>query len=307
MVASLSLNGFGIYCIRHQRGTRTNQMLLLQNLSIAEIAKTIYDCITINLYNFNFDLYCRYNNYIDIIEINLMSILFASILLISLDRLSCVMLGIKYKQYITRHFVSEILISIWLIGSTPGLFVWALSSNSYHVKMCFYTVIDIIIITSSVVIYTMVVKLLRMKQEKINASRGVCGRRRRHNKRRTRMYLVPFFIITSFILFNAIPDLVMMNYYESSSSYHLSLILWAIGFISDPIIYIFVNRKCMHAAMESLKSLKRNRLKRVSRQLSRFNSKRHLSVTYEASKRSDSSTKIHFSTRQNGNRADCGE
>ena len=43
--------------------------------------------------------------FLDIIEINLMSILFSSVILISIDRLACVLLRVRYNYYITESLV----------------------------------------------------------------------------------------------------------------------------------------------------------------------------------------------------------
>ena len=59
--------------------------------------------------------------------------------------------------------------------------------------------------------------------------------------------MIPSFIITTFIIFNAIPDFIF-NFHYNDATYHVTACLWTIGIVTDPIIYIFLNKKSRRIA-----------------------------------------------------------
>ena len=248
MFISIILNVFGIYCLRKQKGGNVNQRMLLQNLSFIEITKMTYDYIPMTLYHFHNDWYKSHFAYLDIIEINLTTILFSSVLLISMDRFACVLLRVRYNHYIKEPLVRDILVTTWVAGFTSGLFMWALASSIEYAKVYYYMTFDVIIIIWSGITYLTMIKFLRKRNERF---RQLAGNGNGHMKC-LRMFLVPSVIITSFILFNAIPDIIMAND-VTEVTYHVTSYLWTLGFVTDPLIYIFLNKKSRRIAIASFK------------------------------------------------------
>lgn len=238
MGLSVLLNAFGIYCLRKQSGGNTNQRLLLQNLSIIEITKILYDFISLGLFHTCKSCYKKYSVFLDIVEINFMTVLFVSVLLITIDRLCCVVLSTRYKRSVTEKLVKEILISTWLISFTSGLFMWAIVTSTEYVKIYYYMSFDIIIIVMTGIVYLTMIVLIQKRRNKFT---------RASEKRNMKMFLVPTLIVTSFILCNAIPDLILIRHYNNVT-YGVISYLWALGFVTDPLIYIFVGKRSRKVA-----------------------------------------------------------
>lgn len=279
MFLSLLLNGFGIHCLRKQRGGNKKQRTLLVNLSIIEFTKISYDFVPLTLYHFNRPFYDYINTYLDIIEINLMSILFSSIILISFDRLACVLLSVRYNVYIKESLVKDIILSTWIIGFTPGLFMWAIFPKSEDAKVYFYKVFDVTIIITTIVIYATVINLLRKQKKRFPRLSNNNGNHRQIKS--LKMFLVPALIVTCFTLFSAIPDFITM-YYFNSITFHVSTCLWVLGFLADPLIYIFLNKRSRQVAMSSFGYFRRSIC--VDRRSTKLLTKREcLTVTFTRS------------------------
>lgn len=120
---SLLLNVFGIYCLHMQRGGNANQRILLQNLSAIEIVKIINDYVSMSLYYVNNGLYLRNAEFLDIIEANILTVFFCSVMLISAERVACVMLNLKYFTYVRESLVQNTVFTTWIVGCTSGLFI----------------------------------------------------------------------------------------------------------------------------------------------------------------------------------------
>ena len=109
-VLSLLFNALGIHCLRKRQGGNKNQHLLLRNLAAVEITKTLYDYVPLTLYHFCHQWYRNHHMYFEIIqilEVNLMTILFSSYVFITLDRLLCATLKTRYKMLITKKLVQN--------------------------------------------------------------------------------------------------------------------------------------------------------------------------------------------------------
>ena len=99
MFISLLLNTLGMYCLYKESGGIKKQRLLLINLSLIEIIKAVYDYIPLTTYHYAEKWYNLHNPMFDMMEMILMTIIYESYLLISFERLSCVIMEIKYNYY----------------------------------------------------------------------------------------------------------------------------------------------------------------------------------------------------------------
>lgn len=246
MFLSITMNSFGIYCLKKQRKGNRKQRLLLQNLSVIEITKMLFDYVSISMFHFRSDWFEAYCQYFEIFEANIMCVYLCSTLLISLDRLACVLLRVRYNYYITERLIQEILFTVWIVGLTPGLFIWALSFHSEYMKVYFYIVFDVVITIMISVTYLVILQLLR------NRNRRFPDLIRLEYRRNVKMLIVPTCIITTFVFFNLFPDVVFC-FFHNAVTFQINVLLWTTGFVVDPIIYIFLTKKSRQIARSSLR------------------------------------------------------
>ena len=242
----LIANLFGIYCLHKQRGGNVNQRILLQNLSVVEIIKIIYDYISITTFYECNDWYHDHGLYIDIIEVNILTVFFSCFILISGERLACIKLGVRYNTHVTKSLIIDIVFTTWIFGFTSGLFLWASQNLPYRVY--YYVVCDILVIVLNIITYISIGRFYHETRGRLfNGSR-------RNVIKELKMLLVPFLIISTFVVCNGIPDLVFV-FSHTPESYQVMIIMWALGFVMDPTIYILMSKKTRTTAKKTSKTV----------------------------------------------------
>ena len=76
------------------------------------------------------------------------------------------------------------------------------------------------------------------------------------------MFVVSTVIVTTFIVFNVIPDFIFA-FVWSDTIYHMLAFLWCIGYICDPLVYIFLSKKCRNIALTALTNVRLDITERV--------------------------------------------
>ena len=251
MFLSLLLNVLGIYCLQTEREGIRKQRLLLSSLSLIEIIKVLYDYVQLTIYYYRDNLFNLYNAYFDTVEISVMTIIYASHLLISFDRLLCVLFQIKYNFFITEKLIKVSLVMAWLIGLSSGPLMYGIASSDEYAKLRYYMVCDIIVLAIATVTYLSYGKLIMERKHRFQHSCEDDGRMNNLKK----MFLIPSLIIASFIIFNVIPDLIMF-YHFNDVVQQVTSCLWALGLNTDPFTYIYLNNASWEIAISLLKRLK---------------------------------------------------
>ena len=224
-----------------QRGGNANQRILLQNLSAIEIVKIINDYVSMSLYYVNNGWYLRNAEFLDIIEANILTVFFCSVMLISAERVACVMLNLKYFTYVSKSLVQNTVFTTWIVGSTSGLFLWA--TGCKNIKVYYYLIFDILTILLIVFTYVCILGVYRTSKRTLSNGRS--------NSKNMKIFRVPVLIITTFLLCNGIPD-VVFAFDHSDGPYRVMVVMWGLGFLLDPCIYIFLGKKTRKCAKEIL-------------------------------------------------------
>lgn len=260
MFLSLMLNSFGIFVLNKQyKGKNNAQKIILINLSTIEIVKMIQDICVVIIYQYFGMIYENYMVYFELMEIGTLSIIFLSMILISVDRFLCITLGIKYKAIVTKRNVKLTVVMIWVIGvstSVPFFF----TNDRSNIKYIYYTATGAFFVVLSVIAYATVAFSIRSRTRS-KRSRPISVFRK--------SYIVPFGIITTFVLFNVIPDTVevLVVHYNrpfDSTTYEAVFCFYIIGYIADPLIYIFLNAETRAAARSTIDRFLRQKERGVS-------------------------------------------
>lgn len=257
MFISLVLNIFGIYSLFHVDESK-HQRTLLTSLSLIEIAKIINDYFGFSLFNYYGTWYRQHQTLFDMAEVTLMTILYLSIILISLDRLLCILLKVNYNRYVTDSNVQRAVIFVWVLGIIAGSIMRLTGFKDERGKIIYYAVIDICVLIVAAVTYLLYGKLVieRSRRFTINTTTN-------NNTENLKKFLVPSLIIISFIIFNVVPDLVAIKYFDDTIMYHYLTCLWIFGYNVDPIIYIFLDKKRRTRVFDIFRYMKSNCCQRV--------------------------------------------
>lgn len=261
MFLSILLNILGIYCLYKQKGGNSKQRMLLANLSFAEIIKMTYNYIPLTTYQYYGTWYILHNTYFDMVDISFMTMIFSAILLISMDRLLCILLHMKYKVYITNRFIKITVMRTWLLGIICGPAMYTFISQNEFTKIYYCMTFDIIVLVVGISTYVTIIKMILERNKQFSQITEYDARKKRLKK----MFLIPSMIVASFILFNVIPDLII-TYQYSYVLYHVTACLWVLSYIMDPVIYIFANQKSRNIVFILFKEVReRTKTQRMKR------------------------------------------
>ena len=235
---SLAINTFGIYCLQVQRGGNINQRLLLQNLSAIEIIKIINDYVSFTSYFLYSEWYEVNMEYFDLAEMHLLTVFYFSLIFISMERLACIILNLRYKALVTNRFIRWAIIITWISAFLPGFIFWMIHCTSS--KDSYYLVFDILIPVITTASYAIIGIIYR--RSRLTVIRGS-----RNPSKQLKVVQVPFLIVTMFVISNCVPDIIFA-FYKTPDSYNISIVMWSLGFITDPCVYIFINKRTRIAA-----------------------------------------------------------
>ena len=259
---AIFIHSIGIYCLLTQKRANQKQRNILLHLSSIEILMTA---------NLLILQYLRLYNISDNIIVHILAwdggndITFYLIMcFISLDRLLCAVLRLKYNYYVTTKRVNTILYSLWLFGflfSIPFHFVDHNFTYTFFYHYC-YQICDPICVVIAIISFSVIASKLRKSRitlTRFNQTIQTCQSIKTSidiNTQRTpwkRMYYVPGMIIITFVVFYFIPDLIITIEHDSEDIANITPFIWSIGLMTDPLIYIFVDKKIRMRAWKLLR------------------------------------------------------
>ena len=258
MAISVIANLFGIFMLRKQKGGNANQRLILQNLSSIEIIKTCYDFFSLTTHHY-FNGWSKHIHaeVIIAVEISLMTVIFQTFILISLERITFFTLLTLYRYYVTKRVTIMVITFIWSVGVGTGAVLLLLSLVPGYARMYYYISSDILIILLNIITF-----IVTMKEVQASRRNPILRRNSRRKTRKNvqrcdgnlRIYIVSLLVITSFSCFNAIPDFVF-EFHREKVSFLVVSFLWSVGYLVDPFIYIFLNKKVRKEAKKEVRRL----------------------------------------------------
>lgn len=274
----------GIYSIILSR-RKTNQLLILLNLSLSEVLATIYNIsndvyrlvqfrdstfegsISVLQWNisssgevFNNSLFDDIDTMEDVFLDNLPPyyheisyMFFASTsfevlficLVLTFDRLICIIIPLKYKVIVTRRRLRVIMVFTWLLSIIIGILYGMLSVLNVPIAGIFISVgciyIVVVILTYSIVIYKL------RNQMRVN-SRINTQNAPQSRVQFKRKYGIPALIVLTFFLLYATPLTIrryhirgLKEFTKSTLIVHECLaIVVNIGLMADVVIYVFL-------------------------------------------------------------------
>ena len=232
------LNSFGIYILHKWKRRDNKQKFILVNLSILDILLASTELLeTIIRYTSNIE-HELHHKIFRTVDVSLYVMYYQLITFISLDRLLCVLLHIKYNYYVTSKRVKRIISIIWLFGLCSVLpCIFSSSDSIYKISEILFSILNFIVLLIAILTYATIGYKLKKNKMIFVSSVG---------KRQQQNFIVPMLIILSFAICYAIPDIVhtFLVLHESetlSIDVIIMLLLHHINRCLDPLIYIFMN------------------------------------------------------------------
>ena len=254
-IVSIGLHCLGIYLLLNLKHEKSNQPIILMNLSTAEIFMSAFDLV----YNVMLKQKIGGNisEYFYIIQCTCFVIpSFLILTFLALDRFFEVYLNLKYPIYFSRKTVLRWLLACWMLGLIQGVIMVTLQvvcdiGALRYIFVILFPFFEFIFFTVAVTAYSYLYIKYRKMQRKVPSLQHTSMVFRR------RKMFVPTLILFTFFLFAIIPDqlhLFMFYVYRRGSDLMMSIILtlYVTGFICDACIYIFLQKGVRILLMKKL-------------------------------------------------------
>lgn len=264
------LHGVGLYLVSKTKIPPCNQRPLIMNLALIELVGSWYSVFT------DVVVLCReWNVYWEHIHVFFVFVLYTvirlAVLNIIIDRLLDIFFNLKYPLYVTKNTIFWILTVEWIvIASAAVVFTLLVIFNIcplhdfYYFLVYFHLSLDILITLVAMVTYIYfyfrVRSIMSTHQEVAT----------RNKKMAWRNFRVPLFMVISYILFNVTATVLkvvaLQEFIEQSKEYTkhyillagLSAILDTLGWISDALIYVFLQKKIRDVVTSHMQKLIRS-------------------------------------------------
>ncbi len=262
---SILLNSLGVYLLTAARPL-TNSKFLLTNLAGTEIL------LSATQIAFNFVHVFSGEDAIVTVTKVLGAIwqgYYFSVIFLTIDRLIAIRFPFKYRILVTKKRLKWTILASWLLAIALGasLFLDDKWFNSFwgYVWISLDVVFIVLCITTYGYIFTKILQRRRLGNDNQGANNGV---RERFAMNRERKFVkIVACILISFLLLFLIPDIIM-HLYDSKELIYFLHVVWPIGIVIDPIIYIFLQddlrlllkRKIFHMNNEQSPSLQETSL-----------------------------------------------
>lgn len=252
----LSFNLFGIYCLHLQKRRKDNQKIILYSLSANEVISTIVFIVKITI-----ELYPHIDRNVQKIFMAVFGgsqlIFYLIMVSLTLDRLVCVLLHMKYKFYVTNKIVCKVMYGCFLTGLAAVIPLYFAHDKlqKHNIFAHGFIICDSVVVFTAISTYAYIAFILHLQRKKL------CHQKQRNTTLR-KQHVVPALIISSYVLFYAIPDALMLITDFAEKEQLIVGFGWMIGLTLDPIIYIFFHEETRNVALTTLKCTLRIRQQR---------------------------------------------
>ena len=225
------------YSSRHK-----NQVLIITSLSICELTGTVLG-ISYGLFTY-FESLVLAEIILCFTEIFITFNFYFIMILLTIDRFLVFYLKLKYSLYFSPSKVWKIILWLALLCLlTTAIFAVLIPLQTitwlqiYDVLYVLYLIFDVGYIFLTIGTYSFIFQVYR-RHLKFKKTSQISGKKNRFK------ILIPTLIIATFILFNIIPNIINASYRHEIQSFdktiiQVALIIYRIGWLVDPLIYIF--------------------------------------------------------------------
>ena len=230
--------------VRHEL---SNQHLLLLHLSIVSIIGVFINAVAI----YNQAHRIRYPNYFIIIYYVAYIAYILNLVYLSFDRVVLVLLPLKYKKPGYKFVLMGALIMLWVLAILYGIMMkYAKFINHGGYRKYASFVYNGLVVLITLLIYVIIIcKVNLLSNVQSSNTTKNC------NKRNIRKYIVPFLIVGTFFLFNIVPAIITATTKFDRADLILLIGVNVLNYVSDPVIYIFIQPSIYNHFTKSSKGL----------------------------------------------------
>ena len=249
MVITVALHSTGIHLLLKIQ-TKTNQRLLLMNLSAAELYLTLSDMLNSSLDLAGFKSTSFPLKKIDrVVNAAVYSGSCLLLIIMTIDRAVASICPLKYNTVMSGKRTKILLLCSWLASTLSSLPFFFLPWRTFH--DIYYTIIhqslQIMFLFFAIITYSLIFTRISRRNKSFDGSRNKCISNINKDGN-SKFYLTAGLIILSFTLLVVLPcmvEIILYSIYKIKSSLLDSIlhISWASNFMTDAIIYILLQPK----------------------------------------------------------------
>ena len=229
---SMILNSLGIYLLSATRPLNSSKILLI-NLSDSEIFVAMMG-VVFNILRAVLPIETMLK--IGIIFATSYIAYYFAMFMLTVDRLIGVVLPLKHRVIVTEQRLTLAIVTSWFIALLLQT-CFSILSETFHLDSVLlkyiWIALDAVFIILCAITYGLIfIKVLKKKRLENNQQDG---------RGNSRLFKITALIILSFLLLMLVPDIVL--YFHSmtnKTAIECLNIVWSLGFVADPIIYIFL-------------------------------------------------------------------
>ena len=276
VISFIHITGICILTKSRDRNVCGTQKYLVIALSLTELGFVILSTIREFIYNTRGSRSDNIGLWLAVyILIVIMSMYYFIMFAITLDRFFEIRLDIKYHLYSNKKTTKKVLISVYIalnVFYMTLLFIYlAYRQPAYPANIIknfilfFAPVIDTIFVIFAIIVYSYIFSKLDRNRRKDDALRIQLAVNEPNVPiiLKADRFRVPFWIVLTFVLFLIFPDILelirktLLHPSLQDDFQMLSYVLYRIGFIVDPIIYIYNLESVQYKLRKVLHQIKR--------------------------------------------------
>ena len=266
-----TLGGY-LLIYQYRNGSQDSYQLFLINLSISEgVANLLQFLINpiSDMFSMSINVALVINKvqyYIKTLRgYGFVTVYFLTMIYLTLDKLFDILLNIRYPLYWNELYTRNLLTITWAMSISTAITVSIVhhyTGVDFHVilDMYIYPIFDIVFIIIAVLTYGFIFHKYKQTRNPPTENTTSTSNYRRPNVLRvfqnSRFY-IPVLLITTFIFFMAIPEMIHLCLVVSNGNHFDPLktiltILWALSYFSDAIIYIWMKPSVKRVLLRKL-------------------------------------------------------
>ena len=238
-------NGIGICLLQISKVKKTVQLLIIKNLSAADLVLAIGWFGEVIIYMVTKSKSGIFYAIWWSLRAGVYLAWYGIIYMLTLDRFISCHFAIKHKVYVQQKYVRIIIISTWIVGAVLGIIGCPFDSAKVRkfYRKYIWTTLDIIFLTLFVVTYASI--FVRLARRKISRKRQMFADNQKFLTTVTAL-------LVAFLLFETLPTITSAIIEQDDDWRKIRDFLYTIILVCDPFIYVFMQPEIRKFALSKL-------------------------------------------------------